>query len=166
MGRGDAARACRARRGDARSALRGAYDGRIAVLEDFVRRTDERVLSAVDPDMAVEAPRERLFDVLFSRFEALGTHKQAIRNLGEAARRDLLLALELNRIVAGSMVWMMTAAGIPASGARGLARAQVLALVWARVMRVWLDDHDDGPRPHHGRARQAPAAGGAQRNAA
>src|SRR5688572_882697 len=51
--------------------LHAAYDGRIAVLADFVRRTDERVLSAVDPNMAQEAPRERLFDVLFSRFEAL-----------------------------------------------------------------------------------------------
>src|SRR5215207_2350999 len=61
--------------------LRGAYDGRLAVLEDFVRRTDERVLSAVDPEMAGEAQRERLFDVLFSRFEALAPHKQAIRNL-------------------------------------------------------------------------------------
>ena len=127
---------------------------------------DERVLAAIDPDMAGEAPRERLFDVLFSRFEALAPHKQAIRNLGEAARRDPLLALELNRIVTGSMGWMLTAAGIPSTGRRGLVRAQGLALVWARVMRVWLDDDDAGPRPHHGRARQAPARGRAERDAA
>ena len=54
------------------AALRAAYDGRLAMLADFTRRIDERVLAAVDPDMAGEAPRERLFDVLFSRFEALG----------------------------------------------------------------------------------------------
>jgi AcrR family transcriptional regulator len=126
------------------SGLRAAYDGRLAVLADFVRRIDERVLAGIDADMAEEAPRERLFDVLFSRFEALGPHRQAIRNLGEAARRDPLLALELNRIVTSSMAWMLTAAGIPAGGVAGLARAQGLALVWAQVMRVWLDDDDPG----------------------
>lgn len=126
------------------AALRAAYDGRIEILSDFVRRIDERVLAAIDPDLADEAPRERLFDVLFSRFEALAPYRQAIRNLGAAARRDPLLALELNGIVARSMGWMLSAAGIPATGGSGLMRAQGLALVWARVMRVWLDDDDPG----------------------
>jgi len=126
------------------SALRAAYDGRLAILADFVRRIDERVLAEVDVDMAGEAPRERLFDVLFGRFEQLAAYRPAIRNLGEAASRDPLLALELNRLVTGSMAWMLTAAGIPATGAAGLARAQGLALVWARVMRVWLEDDDPG----------------------
>lgn len=126
------------------AALRAAYDGRLAVLADFVRRTDEKVLAGLDPEMAGEAPRERLFDVLFARFEALGPHRQAVRNIGEAAGRDPLLALELNRIAVASMAWMLTAAGIPSGGAAGLLRAQGLALVWARVLRVWLDDEDPG----------------------
>ena len=126
------------------SALRAAYDGRLSVLADFVRRIDEGVLSSLDADMAEEAPRERLFDVLFGRFEALSPHRHAIRNLGDAARRDPLLALELNRIVTGSMAWMLTAAGIGATGPLGRIRAQGLAFVWARTMRVWLDDDDPG----------------------
>lgn len=133
-----------ARAGVSLATLRTAYDGRLAVLADFVRRIDERVLAALDPDMAEEAARERLFDVLFSRFEALAPHRQAIRNLGEAARRDPLLALELNRIVTNSMGWMLAAAGISATGGAGTLRAQGLALVWARALRVWLDDDDPG----------------------
>src|SRR5687768_8941100 len=124
--------------------LRAAYDGRLPVLADFVRRIDERVLAGIDADMEGEAPRERLFDVLFSRFEALGPYKQAIRSLGRAARGDALLAMALNRIVVNSMAWMLTAAGIAATGGRGALRAQGLACVWARVMRVWLDDDDPG----------------------
>jgi AcrR family transcriptional regulator len=124
--------------------LRAAYDGRLPVLADFVRRIDERVLAGIDADMESEAPRERLFDVLFSRFEALGPYKQAIRSLGRAARGDALLAMALNRIVVNSMAWMLTAAGIAATGGRGALRAQGLACVWARVMRVWLDDDDPG----------------------
>jgi AcrR family transcriptional regulator len=124
--------------------LRAAYDGKMAILADFVRRIDERVLASRDPDLAGEAPRERLFDILFSRFEALGPYRPAIRNLGRAARRDPLLALELNRIVTNSMAWMLNAAAIPASGGRGVLRAQGLAFVWAQVMSVWLDDDDPG----------------------
>ena len=71
----------------------------------FVRRIDEQVLTSRDPDLAEEAPRERLFDILFGRFEALGPYRPAIRNLGRAARRDPLLARELNRIVTNAMGW-------------------------------------------------------------
>jgi AcrR family transcriptional regulator len=126
------------------AALRESYDGRVAVLAGYIRQVDERVLAGVDPALAEESPRERLFDVLFSRFEAHAPHKQAIRSILRAARRDPLLALELNRIVTISMGWMLAAAGISSSGGRGLFRAQGLALVWARVMRVWLDDEDAG----------------------
>jgi AcrR family transcriptional regulator len=126
------------------AALRENYDGRFAVLAEYIRRVDERVLAGIDPSLAEESPRERLFDVLFSRFEAHAPHKQAIRGIVRAARRDPCFALELNRIVATSMGWMLAAAGISSAGGRGLLRAQGLALVWARVVRVWLDDEDAG----------------------
>lgn len=133
-----------ARSGMTLAALRAAYDGRLAILADFVRRIDERVLEAVDPEMAGEAPRERLFDVLFSRFEQLRPHRPAIHNLVRAACRDPLLALALNRITTGSMAWMLAGAGIRATGGEGIFRAQGLALVWAQTMRVWLHDDDPG----------------------
>jgi AcrR family transcriptional regulator len=125
-------------------ALRAAYDGRLAVFADFVRATDEKVLAGLDPDLVNEAPRERLFDVLFARLEQLKPHRQAIRNIGRAAARDPLLAAELNRIAVCSMGWMLAAAGISSTGGAGLLRSQGLALVWTRVLRVWLDDEDAG----------------------
>ena len=133
-----------ARAGVSLAQLRSAYDGRMAVVADFTRRTDQAVLAGIDADMAGEPARERLFDVLFARLEALAPNRQAIRNLGEAARRDPLLGLELNRIVTTSMGWMLTGAGISATGPGGLVRAQGLGLVWARVLRTWLDDDDRG----------------------
>ena len=126
------------------AALRESYDGRVAVLAEHIRQVDERVLAEVDPALAGEPARERLFDVLCARFEAHAPHRKAIRSIVRAARRDPLLALELNRIVTISMGWMLAAAGISSTGGRGLFRAQGLALVWARVMRVWLDDEDAG----------------------
>ena len=43
-----------------------------------------------------------------------------------------------------SQQWMLTAAGIGASGPKGLLRAQGLALMFANVLRTWIDDDDDG----------------------
>jgi AcrR family transcriptional regulator len=129
------------------SALRASYDGRLAVLADFVRSVDEHVLAGIDPSLATDKRRERLFDLLYARFEVLAPHKQAIRNLGRAAMRDPLFALCLNNIGTTSMVWMLAAAGVPAQGLRGMLRAQALAVVWGRVMRVWLSDNDPGLGP-------------------
>jgi len=124
--------------------LREAYDGRADILADFMRRTDRAVLAAIDPDMAEESMRERLFDILFSRLEILTPHKAAIAGLGRAARRDPLFAAELNRLVVNSMAWMLNAAGIRASGPSGLVRAQGLSFIFARVVRTWLKDDDPG----------------------
>jgi AcrR family transcriptional regulator len=124
--------------------LRDAYDGRIAILADLARRTDKAVLNSIDEAMEGEAARERLFDVLFSRFEALEECRPALRRLAGAVLRDPILALELNRIVTGSMAWMLSAAGIDHTGPGGLVRTQGLAMVWGQVMRVWLDDEEPG----------------------
>ncbi|SEP79723.1 transcriptional regulator, TetR family [Faunimonas pinastri] len=132
------------RAGTSLKVLRGSYDSRTAILADFLRRTDELVLAELDPDLVMEARRERLFDILLSRFEALLPSRDAVRGLAGSALRDPLLALELNRLTTTSMGWMLNAAGITASGPAGMVRAQGLTLIWGAVMRVWLRDDDPG----------------------
>ena len=39
---------------------------------------------------------------------------------------------------------MLTAAGIDAAGPRGAIRAQGLAMLFASVLRTWVDDEDEG----------------------
>lgn len=124
--------------------LRENFDGRIAILADYVRQVDEKVLAGIDASLAEEGPRERLFDVLFARCEAHLPHREAMRGILRAACRDPVLALELNRLAVVSMGWMLAAAGIASTGGKGALRAQGLALVWARVMRVWLGDKEEG----------------------
>lgn len=133
-----------ARAGMDLAALRAAYDSRLDVLADFVRRTDERALAGLDADMKEEGPRDRLFDVLFGRLEALKPYKAALQSIGDVACRDPALALTLNRIEALAMAWMLSAAGISAAGSRGAFRAQGLVLVWAKVLRTFLADDDPG----------------------
>ncbi|MCW1840722.1 TetR/AcrR family transcriptional regulator [Prosthecomicrobium hirschii] len=124
--------------------LRAAYDGKMAILADFARRIDAAVLAGDDPGMAGEPPRERLFDVVMRRFDALTPHKAGVAGLMKAARRDPLLAAALNRIALTSQRWMLTAAGLDRGGLSGLARAQALALAYAQVLPVWLEETDAG----------------------
>ena len=94
--------------------------------------------------MAEESPRERLFDVLMRRLEILAPHKEAVRSLLRSASCNPGLALALNGLAVRSQQWMLTAADIGASGPKGMLRAQGLALLFANVLRTWVDDDDDG----------------------
>jgi AcrR family transcriptional regulator len=124
--------------------LRGEFGSPVAILAAHVKEIDRKVLADIDRDMAEESPRERLFDVLMHRLELLDPHKEAVRSLMRSARCNPGLALALNAMAVRSQQWMLTAAGIGASGPKGMVRSQGLALLFANVLRTWVDDDDDG----------------------
>src|SRR4029078_8474854 len=78
--------------------------------------------------------------------ELLSPRKEAVRSLFRSARRDPPLALALNAMAVRSQQWMLTAGGISASGPKVIVGAQRLALLFANVLRTWVDDDDDGSR--------------------
>jgi hypothetical protein len=59
---------------------------------------------------------------------------------------DPPLALALNSITVRSMQWMLAAAGVSTAGPGGMVRAQGLALLFAHVLRTFVDDDDDNAR--------------------
>jgi AcrR family transcriptional regulator len=126
------------------SALRAEFGSTLAIYAAHAKEIDRTVLDGGDSDVAEESARERLFDVLMRRLEALGPYKEAVRSLMRSARCNPGLALALNGIAARSQRWMLEAAGIRASGLRGAMRAQGAALMFARVVSVWVDDEEVG----------------------
>jgi hypothetical protein len=94
--------------------------------------------------MAEEPPRERLFDVLMRRLETMAPHREAVRSVLRSAMRNPPLAVALNGIAVRSQQWMLTAAGINASGPRGMMRAQGLAMLFGSVLRPWTRDDEPG----------------------
>ena len=140
LGFGDIA----ARAGVRLTQCRNEFGSTFDVLAAQVKATDRQVLASAAPDMAEEPPRERLFDLLMRRLELLAPHRAAIRSLLRSARRNPGLAFAMNRLAVRSQQWMLTAADIDASGRRGAIRAQGLALLYARVVGVWLKDEDPG----------------------
>lgn len=126
------------------SQLRAEFGSVLSIYAGHVKDIDNRVLSGGDADMSEEAPRERLFDVLMRRIEILAPYKEAMRSVMHSARRHPSLALALNALAVRSQRWMLEAAGISAAGPRGALRAQGGALMFARVLSVWIDDESEG----------------------
>jgi AcrR family transcriptional regulator len=124
--------------------LRGEFGSSLAILAAHIKAIDRAVLAEDLSDMDEEPPRERLFDVLMRRLEKLAPHREAVRSLMRSASRNPPLALALNGLAVRSQQWMLTAAGVSASGPRGMMRSQGLALLFGAVLRTWVKDEDPG----------------------
>ena len=126
------------------SELRAVFGSKLAILAAHVKAIDSEVLATRDLDMAEEPARERLFDVLMRRLEILEPRKAALHSLLRSCRRDPGMAMALNGLAVRSQQWMLAAANLDANGPGGMIRAQGLALLFASVLRTWINDDDPG----------------------
>ncbi len=124
------------------AALREAYDGKLAIVADFSRRIDQAVLAGGPAEG--ETARDRLFEILMRRFDALGPYKSAVRGIARAARRDLCLGRALHKISRRSQGWMFAAASAEMAGPLRAIAVEGLVLVNAEALRTFLDDDDPG----------------------
>ena len=122
--------------------FRDAFPSKGAVLGGFTRRIDRIVLAQDDGELSEESSRERLFDVLMRRLEAMTPYRAGLREVAAWLRREPTAALAMNQVAMNSMRFMLEAAGIEAEGASGAIKLQGLTLAWGRVLQVWLDDDD------------------------
>jgi AcrR family transcriptional regulator len=110
------------------------------LLMAFTRRIDAAVLAGGGAGDPAETPRDRLFDVLMRRFDALAPYKPAIRRIARVLYRDpLAAACQLARL-AGAMALMLECAGIDSTGVCGRLRVKGLALVYGAALKAWLAD--------------------------
>lgn len=117
-----------------------------AVLDGLVRHIDRIVLTGAQQSDDEEAShRDRLFDILMQRFDALNTYKDGIRavvrDTGSGGVAEILCG---GCRMLRSMRWMLEAAGIGTAGWLGGLRVKGLAIVFAATANVWLrDDSED-----------------------
>ena len=120
--------------------FRDAFPSKGAILGGFSRRIDGQVLDGTNNDLAGESARDRLFDVLMRRFDAMAPYKPALLHINQWAMRDPTALPALNQLTMNSLRFMLEAAGLSSEGALGALKLQGLALAWARVFHVWLAD--------------------------
>lgn len=127
--------------------FRDCFPSKGAVLGGFSRRMDHAVLMAPADDLDGEAAKERLFDVLMRRLDAMAPYKGGIAGVLEWARREPMEAAALNRVSLNSMRFMLEAAGLQAEGPVGAVKLQGLVVAWTRILDTWINDHDSGLAP-------------------
>ena len=124
--------------------FRDAFPSKGAVLAAFTKRIDRQVLDGARDDLIGEPAKERLFDVLMRRLDAMAPYKPGIETIVEWTRRDPLAAAALNRSMLNSMRFMLESAGVDSEGAVGAVKLQGLVFAWGRVLDAWLHDTDPG----------------------
>lgn len=122
--------------------FRERFPSKGAILAAFSKRIDRVVLESDAPDLAEESPRERVFDVMMRRLDALTPYRAALPTILEAARGDLAMALALNGVALNSWRFMLASVDVDTDGHLGTLRLQGAALVFSRVLATWLDDDD------------------------
>lgn len=117
-----------------------AYRSKPGLLAGFTRQVNETVLAGGE---AEGSPREKLFELMMRRFDALKERRPALRAImrGSVGEPAALLGVPAGL---NAMAWMLEGAGISAAGWRGRARCLALAGAYAATFRTFLtDDSDD-----------------------
>ena len=117
--------------------VRARFPGRGAVLLRFGILADQAALTAGSSE---PSPRERLFDMVMSRFDALQPHRAGLLQLIRALRTDPATSLLLYGATLRSMKWLLDGAGIPSSGIVGGLRVHGLLALWLYALRAWEGD--------------------------
>jgi AcrR family transcriptional regulator len=125
--------------------FRDCFPSKGAVLGGFSRRIDRIVLESGPADG--ESAKDRLFDVLMRRFDAMAPYKAALVHINDWAMRDPLALPALNQLALNSLRFMLEAAGSNSEGPLGALKLQGLALAWTHVFHIWLaDDSEDSAK--------------------
>ena len=119
------------------------FPSKARVLAGFARRVDAEVLAGQEPDAREGRARDRLFDVLMRRYDALAPHKDAVRAIVADLGADPAMGLCSLRSLARSMACMLEAADLSSGGLRGALRVKALSAVYLATLRTWLSDESE-----------------------
>ena len=118
------------------------YPDKVALAAAFMAKIDGEVLAGTpshsDPE---ETARDRLFDAMMRRYDALRPHRAALSAIRRAATRDPMLALALGPALRRSMAVMLEAASLPSEGLTGALRQNGLLAIHYAVSRTY--DRDE-----------------------
>jgi AcrR family transcriptional regulator len=129
------------------SQVHAIYPSKQAILRGFTRMIDARVIADEDADAGAEPAKDRLFDILMRRLDALTPYKEALAAIAHDQGRDPFAAACGAGRLACSMATMLEAARLSTSGLRGVIRVKALTGVYLATLRVWFrEDAPDLPK--------------------
>ncbi len=120
--------------------LRREFACKSDIIRAFQAEVDAEVLAKVKPAGADQNPRDRLFDILMTRFEVLGPYMPGLKRIACYMRCRPGEASLLACSALASQYWMLAGAGAKMGGAGGAMRVAGLTAIYSRVFQVWLRD--------------------------
>ena len=120
--------------------LRDEFATKTDLIAGLLRAIDDEVLKRAAKRTEGQEKRDRLFDIVMTRFDVLGPHKAALKSIYASGAADVSLAVPY----LSSQHWMLEAAGISTDGPTGAIRVAGLGMAYALVFRTWLEDDDPG----------------------
>ncbi|MBV8119412.1 MAG: TetR family transcriptional regulator [Alphaproteobacteria bacterium] len=116
------------------------FPSKQAILGAFFRRIDEAVLADAPTAEEGERARDRLFDLMMRRFDALRPYKPALEILRRELPADPVSTLVAAGALLRSMRWMHEAADITTGGIRGALAIKLTSAAYMATMSVWQRD--------------------------
>ncbi len=126
-----------------RPAALALVDGKVDLLRAYIRSIDAMVLGEDGGYTDEDTPRDRLFDLLMRRFEAMAPNRAALARLAKDILSDPFAAACFVPGAKRAMGRYLEAAGVEARGPFGGLRADGLLLIWLATNRVWAEDDSE-----------------------
>jgi AcrR family transcriptional regulator len=111
-----------------------------ALLGALSRRLDEAMLEIEAAELVGLPPRDRVFELIMRRLEALVPFRPGLERLARDAGRDPCLVLATACRLDRSLAWLQDAAGLRTSGLRARIARRVLTAAYLQTLRVWRKD--------------------------
>lgn len=120
--------------------LRREFSCKSDIVRAFQKEVDAAVLAKAKPAGENQSPRDRLFDILMTRFEVMHPYKPALKRISAylCCRPGESAALLCSSLA--SQYWMLAGSGAKLDGPGGALRVAGLASVYGKVFQIWLDD--------------------------
>lgn len=116
------------------------YVCRPEILDGFERMIDRRMLAGASAGDVDDKPRDRLFDIIMERLDALVPYKDGVRRITRELPFDPASGLVLGAAMPRSIAWMFAGARIAVDGPAMPVKLAILGGVYLSTFRVWLSD--------------------------
>ncbi len=125
------------------SKLHALFSSKQAIVRFISHSADRQIIDDEDGDRLEQPAKDRLFDLLMNRFDALQPYKEGLAAIVHDGSRDPLMGIAYLCNLRRSMALMLEAAGLSTTGFRGILRIKVLSLLYLKVFRIWLGDESE-----------------------
>jgi AcrR family transcriptional regulator len=115
---------------------------RRAILRALSERVDEAMLEVDRAELEGLPPRDKLFELIMRRLDALAPYREGLARLARDARREPCVLLPIGCRLDRSLRWMQELAGLRAHGLRPRLQRRALLAVYLQALRTWFVDEN------------------------